>query len=300
YLECGAMYRADGPEALRCVGETEFVTGVAAMTASGLYGDVRACAAIVGHADLRLGAAVEEVLRAHLAAAGGRFRGVRQSASWDEDPKVLGPLAGRVPAGLYRDVPRRLRAAAAPRSLVRHLAARAAAPRPRRSRAGFPRDDDRARPRRHAARHRGLRREARGAVRLVAREHPHARHLPERRGEAGWVSDAVCGLRLVQRVAPSVLRGSGAGVEALRGCLHRSLRAGALHVREQLPGGQLDVQLRDALERFQMAGGELFARREDRALQWHGGAGLSVERRVSGGIASAAAVVVSKDGERSQ
>jgi len=48
YLECGAMYRADGPEALRCVGETEFVTGVAAMTASGLYGDVRACAAIVG------------------------------------------------------------------------------------------------------------------------------------------------------------------------------------------------------------------------------------------------------------
>src|SRR5438128_2901478 len=103
YLECGAMYRADGPEALRCVGETEFVTGVAAMTASGLYGDVRACAAIVGHADLRLGAAVEEVLRAHLAAAGGRFRGVRQSASWDEDPKVLGPLAGRVPAGLYRD-----------------------------------------------------------------------------------------------------------------------------------------------------------------------------------------------------
>src|SRR5438552_19201516 len=73
------------------------------MTASGLYGDVRACTAIVGHADLRLGAAVEEVLRAHLAAAGGRFRGVRQSASWDEDPRVLGPLAGRVPAGLYRD-----------------------------------------------------------------------------------------------------------------------------------------------------------------------------------------------------
>src|SRR2546425_3240754 len=53
------------------------------------------------------------------------------------------------------------------------------------------------------------------------------------------------------------------------------------------------------LERFQMAGGELFARREDRALQRHGGAGLSVERRVSGGDASAAAGG-SKDGERSQ
>jgi predicted TIM-barrel fold metal-dependent hydrolase len=103
YLECGAMYRADGPEALRCVGETEFVNGVAAMTASGRYGDVRACAGIVGHADLRMGARVEEVLRAHVAAAPNRFRGIRQSASWDADPGVLGPLAGRVPAGLYRD-----------------------------------------------------------------------------------------------------------------------------------------------------------------------------------------------------
>ncbi len=103
YLECGAMYRADGPEAFRCVGETEFVNGVAAMTASGIYGEVRACAAIVGHVDLRAGAAAEDVLRAHVAAGGGRFRGIRQSASWDDDPRVLGPLAGRVPAGLYRD-----------------------------------------------------------------------------------------------------------------------------------------------------------------------------------------------------
>ena len=28
YLECGAMYRADGPEAYRSVGEIEFVNGV--------------------------------------------------------------------------------------------------------------------------------------------------------------------------------------------------------------------------------------------------------------------------------
>ena len=104
YMECGAMYRADGPEPLRCVGETEFVNGVAAMTASGLYGDVRACAGIVGHVDLRLGAAVvEDVLRSHIAAGHGRFRGIRQSASHDEDPNVLGPLHGRVPPGLYAD-----------------------------------------------------------------------------------------------------------------------------------------------------------------------------------------------------
>lgn len=104
YMECGAMYRADGPEPLRCVGETEFVNGAAAMTASGLYGDVRACLGIVGHTDLRQSPdVVEDVLRSHIAAGHGRFRGIRQSCSWDADPNVLGPLHGRVPEGLYRD-----------------------------------------------------------------------------------------------------------------------------------------------------------------------------------------------------
>jgi L-fuconolactonase len=102
FLECHAMYRADGPEALKCVGETEFVNGVAAMSASGIYGETRACAGIVGNADLRLGDAIEDVLRAHIHVAGGRFRGIRNSTSHDADPGVLGPLAGRN-AGLYRD-----------------------------------------------------------------------------------------------------------------------------------------------------------------------------------------------------
>jgi predicted TIM-barrel fold metal-dependent hydrolase len=101
YMECGAMYRADGPDHLKCVGETEFVNGVAAMTASGIYGDVRACAGIVGHVNLRIGDAAEDVLRSHIAAGHGRFRGIRHSASYDEDPNVLGPLSGRNTAGLY-------------------------------------------------------------------------------------------------------------------------------------------------------------------------------------------------------
>jgi len=100
YMECGAMYRAEGPAALRPVGEVEFVNGVAAMSASNLYGPSRACAAIVGHADLKLGEAVTEVLEAEIAAGGGRFRGIRQSASADEDPEVLGPLH-RQGGGLY-------------------------------------------------------------------------------------------------------------------------------------------------------------------------------------------------------
>ena len=104
YMECGAMYRADGPAELKCVGETEFVNGVAAMSASGIYGEVRACAGIVGHVDLRIGAdTVEDVLRSHIAAGHGRFRGIRHSASFDEDATVLGPLSGRNTAGLYLD-----------------------------------------------------------------------------------------------------------------------------------------------------------------------------------------------------
>jgi L-fuconolactonase len=102
YMECGAFYRADGPPQMRSLGETEFVTGVAAMSASGVYGEARACAAMVGHADLTLGAPVAEVLEAHVVAAGGRFRGIRHAAASDPDPEVLGPLHGR-PAGLYVD-----------------------------------------------------------------------------------------------------------------------------------------------------------------------------------------------------
>jgi predicted TIM-barrel fold metal-dependent hydrolase len=101
FVQCGAMYRADGPEAFKPVGETEFVNGVAAMSASGTYGPIRTCAGIVGHADLTAGAAVREVLEAHMNAARDRFRGIRHSASYDPDSTVLGPLV-RVGAGLYR------------------------------------------------------------------------------------------------------------------------------------------------------------------------------------------------------
>ncbi|HVN01268.1 MAG TPA: amidohydrolase family protein [Caulobacteraceae bacterium] len=100
FVQCGAMYRADAPENLRPVGETEFVNGVAAMTASGIYGKVRACAGIVGHADCTLGeAAVDQALEAHLKVS-DRFRGIRHSCSSDPDPGVLGPLARQTP-GLY-------------------------------------------------------------------------------------------------------------------------------------------------------------------------------------------------------
>ena len=87
FLDCAAMYRAHGPAHLKPVGETEFVNGVAAMSASGGYGPTRVAAGIVSHADLRLGAVVDEVLEAHVAAS-PRFRGVRHSTNWDPSPSV--------------------------------------------------------------------------------------------------------------------------------------------------------------------------------------------------------------------
>jgi L-fuconolactonase len=88
FMECHAMYRAHGPEAMRPVGETEFVAGVAAMSDSGQYGPTRVAAGIVGFADLTLGDRVEPVLEALMRAAGGRFRGVRHQAGWDASPVI--------------------------------------------------------------------------------------------------------------------------------------------------------------------------------------------------------------------
>src|SRR5882724_7201262 len=92
FVECGAFYKADGPVEMRVVGETQFVNGVAAMGASGIYGETRACAGIVSRADLMLGDGVAPVLEAHIRAGGGRFRGIRNSASFEADKAVLGPL----------------------------------------------------------------------------------------------------------------------------------------------------------------------------------------------------------------
>jgi len=102
FMECHAMYRAGGPEAMRPVGETEFVAGIAAMSDSGNYGAARVAAGIVGFADLTLGDRVEPVLEALVRAGGGRFRGVRHSAAWDAS-EVIGNSQNASGVHLYRD-----------------------------------------------------------------------------------------------------------------------------------------------------------------------------------------------------
>ena len=102
YLEWLSMYRAEGPADLRPVGEVEFANGVAAMSASGKYGPTRVCAGIVGYADLALGAAVEPVLRAQIAAGGGRFRGIRFITATHPDQAAWGSPVLR-PAAMLMD-----------------------------------------------------------------------------------------------------------------------------------------------------------------------------------------------------
>ena len=88
FIECGAMFRASGPQELRPTGETEFVAGIAAMSESGLYGSTRIAAGIVGAVQLRNGDRAAEVLDRQITTGGGRFRGIRQSATWDASPEV--------------------------------------------------------------------------------------------------------------------------------------------------------------------------------------------------------------------
>jgi predicted TIM-barrel fold metal-dependent hydrolase len=103
FIEARAMYRADGPEEMRPVGEVEFVQGLAAASASGLYGPGRAAAAIVGHANLNLGARVEPVLEALRAASPNRFRGIRHSVTWDPHPEVENTAAHKIQGQLGSD-----------------------------------------------------------------------------------------------------------------------------------------------------------------------------------------------------
>jgi L-fuconolactonase len=97
FLECRAMYRKAGPREMAALGEVEFVTGVAAMSASGGYGSCRVAEGIVGGGDLTVGARVRELLEAEIAAAGGRLRGLRHGVAWDTNEAVSKYASRTVP-----------------------------------------------------------------------------------------------------------------------------------------------------------------------------------------------------------
>jgi L-fuconolactonase len=97
YMQALTRYRATGPEPLKPVGETEYVANVTEGAVPQL------AAGIVGHADLRLGGAVREVLEAHLEAGRGRFRGVRHLTTWDADASLANTLTAAPRSLLLND-----------------------------------------------------------------------------------------------------------------------------------------------------------------------------------------------------
>jgi L-fuconolactonase len=95
FIQCGSGYRKDGPEEMRPIGESEFVRAIAE-EGDRRGGQTKICAGIVSFADLRL-PNVDAVLEGQIAAAGGRFRGIRQIAA--HDPAIISsssyvPMAG--------------------------------------------------------------------------------------------------------------------------------------------------------------------------------------------------------------
>jgi len=98
FVECRSSYDMDAPEAMRPVGESVFVEGIADRSASVQQGKTAVAEGIVGFADMTLGAGVVPVLKAHIEAGKGRFRGIRHSSAWDASPDITG----------YRNPPRGL------------------------------------------------------------------------------------------------------------------------------------------------------------------------------------------------
>src|SRR5712691_5436359 len=72
------------------------------MSESGKYGAAHACAGIIGNVDFRIGSRTKGVLEQHIVLSGGRFRGIRNGATWHADPslRVFTSGAGE---GLYLD-----------------------------------------------------------------------------------------------------------------------------------------------------------------------------------------------------
>ena len=99
FVDCEAEYRTDGPEHLKCLGETEFVVEQARLSEAGSNGEA-VVSAIVSRANLELGDAVGDVLDQHIEIGQGLFRGIRLAAARDPNPETLA-FPAQAQEGLY-------------------------------------------------------------------------------------------------------------------------------------------------------------------------------------------------------
>ena len=186
FLECQAMYRKHGPAEMAPVGEVEFVNGIAAMSASGNYGRCRVAEAIIGHADLTLGARVRDVLEAQIAVAGGRFRGIRYGVSWDASEAISRFVSRVVPPHLVRDAKFREGFAQLAKLGLsfEFVAVSSATIRRGRPGARLPRHDDHPQSCRRRTRRRTLSRPPRGDPRGLEEGHRRTGQMSERQRQA--------------------------------------------------------------------------------------------------------------------
>ena len=89
YVQCRTMYRADGSQWQKPLGEVEFVRGIAAQARSGHYGTTRVAAAIVACADLCHRHTLIQQLDALIDAGGGLVRGIRMPLAAHTDERVI-------------------------------------------------------------------------------------------------------------------------------------------------------------------------------------------------------------------
>ncbi len=101
FIECGTSYRKTGPDHLKPVGETEFVTDIAAQSAAAAPNKA-VVAGIISFADLTSVELLGEVLDAHETAGNGLFRGIRHAGALHPRP-VEAFLPGKSVPGLFLD-----------------------------------------------------------------------------------------------------------------------------------------------------------------------------------------------------
>lgn len=100
FIECATGYRSDGPENEQSLGETEYVLRQAARIKE--LGLATPLLGMVGHVDLRLGDALDDILDKHIDLAGSFFKGIRDagaSAKPEDHEHLLIP--GPAPIDLY-------------------------------------------------------------------------------------------------------------------------------------------------------------------------------------------------------
>ena len=106
FVEAFARYRTNGPAHLATAGETEFANAVGDAAMGGPAEGV--CSAIVACADMSLGAAVQEVLDEHLAAAPQRLRGIRYLVACDAEYIDVGTRPAMLAEPKFREAFARL------------------------------------------------------------------------------------------------------------------------------------------------------------------------------------------------